>query len=114
MAIIELIDRDVQAKKVEVKKKPEEAARLDPIDENMAVLYGKPIKAFPEQDHESHIAVHIQFLQDPSLGGNPQINKAIMPIMMAHIAEHIALLYRTRMQAGINMELVVASPSNST
>ena len=89
----------------EVLKKPEEAARLDPIDENMAVLYGKPIKAFPEQDHESHIAVHIQFLQDPSLGGNPQINKAIMPIMMAHIAEHIALLYRTRMQAGINMEL---------
>jgi len=89
----------------EILKAPEEAARLDPIDENMAVLYSKPIKAFPEQDHESHIAVHIQFLQDPSLGGNPQMNKAVMPIFLAHIAEHIALLYRTRMQAGINMEL---------
>jgi len=89
----------------EILKAPEEAARLDPIDENMAVLYSKPIKAFPEQDHESHIAVHVQFLQDPSLGGNPEMNKAVMPIFLAHIAEHIALLYRTRMQAGINMEL---------
>jgi len=89
----------------EILKAPEEAARLDPIDENMAVLYSKPIKAFPEQDHESHIAVHVQFLQDPSLGGNPEMSKVVMPVFLAHIAEHIALLYRTRMQAGINMEL---------
>ena len=32
----------------EVLKEPEEAARLDPIDENMSIMYGKPIKAFPE------------------------------------------------------------------
>ena len=54
----------------EILMKPEEAPRLDPIDENMSVMYGKSIKAFPEQDHDSHIAVHMQFLQDPSLAGN--------------------------------------------
>jgi len=88
----------------EVLKKPKEAPRLDPIDENMSILYGKPIRAFPEQDHESHIAVHVQFLSDPSLAGNPGA-KALQPILIAHIAEHVALLYRSRMEASIGMPL---------
>jgi len=88
----------------EILKEPEKGSRLDPIDENMSVMYGKPIRAFPEQDHESHIAVHLQFIQDPSLGGN-QGTRGLLPILIAHIAEHVALLYRQRMQAGINMTL---------
>ena len=88
----------------EILKKPEEAVQMDPIDENMSVMYGKPIRAFIEQDHEAHIAVHMQFLQDPSLGSNPA-HKGMQPILMAHIAEHIALLYRLRMQASVAMPL---------
>ena len=88
----------------EILKKPEEAVQMDPIDENMSVMYGKPIRAFPEQDHDSHIAVHLQFMQDPSLGGNPGAAQ-MQPVLVAHIAEHIALLYRVRMEAGIGMEM---------
>ena len=88
----------------EILKKPEEAVQMDCIDENMSVMYGKPIRAFIEQDHEAHIAVHMQFLQDPSLAGNPGA-KTMQPVLIAHIAEHIALLYRLRMQAGVAMEL---------
>jgi len=88
----------------EILIKPEEAVLMDPIDENMSVLYGKGIRAFPEQDHESHIAVHIQFMQDPSLAGNPGA-KAMQPVLIAHIAEHIALLYRQRMEASIAMPM---------
>tara|TARA_R110000803_G_scaffold50615_1_gene104890 strand:- start:3214 stop:5646 length:2433 start_codon:yes stop_codon:yes gene_type:complete len=88
----------------EILEKPEEAIRTDPIDENMSVLYGRPIKAFPDQDHESHIAVHTQFLSDPSLGGSPMV-KAIQPILIAHVAEHVALLYRSKMQASIGVAL---------
>ena len=88
----------------EILQKPEEAVQMDTIDENMSVLYGKPIRAFPEQDHEAHIAVHMQFMQDPSLGGNPGA-KQMQPVLIAHIAEHIALLYRQRMEAGINMQM---------
>ena len=88
----------------EILIKPEEAPRTDPIDENMSIMYGKPIKAFPEQDHEAHIAVHIQFMQDPSLAGNPAA-QTMQPILIAHIAEHVALLYRQRMEASINMPL---------
>jgi hypothetical protein len=89
----------------EILKKPEEAPQMDPIDENMSVMYGKPIRAFLEQDHDAHIAVHMQFMQDPSLAGNPATQKKLTPVFIAHIAEHIALLYRLRMQAGVTMEL---------
>ena len=88
----------------EILKKPDEAARIDPVSENMSLMYGKSIRAFPEQDHESHIAVHLQFIQDPSLAGNPGA-AAMQPMLIAHIAEHIALLYRQKMEAGIGMAL---------
>jgi hypothetical protein len=88
----------------EILKEPDEAPRTDPIDENMSVMYGKPIKAFPEQDHEAHIAVHLQFMQDPSLAGNPAA-KAMQPVLIAHVAEHIALLYRQRMESSIGVPL---------
>jgi len=88
----------------EILKKPEDAPRMDPIDENMAIMYGKPIRAFIEQEHESHIAVHMQFIKDPSLGGNPGA-AAMQPILIAHIAEHVALLYRTRMEASVGVPL---------
>ena len=88
----------------EILKKPEDAPRLDPIDENMSIMYGKPIRAFIEQDHDSHIAVHMQFLQDPSLAGNPGA-QGMQPILVAHIAEHVALLYRARMEASVGVPL---------
>jgi hypothetical protein len=73
----------------------------DPVSENMAVLNGKPVKAFIYQDHEAHIAVHNAMTQDPtiaaSLGQNPmaqQINAALQ----AHIAEHLAFLYRKQLE----------------
>ncbi len=89
----------------EILIEPEEAAHLDPIDENMALLLGKPIKAFNDQNHEAHIAVHIQFMNDPSLAGNPAAQGTLGPVLIAHIAEHVALLYRLRMEEAMNIQL---------
>ena len=91
----------------EILKKPEEAVQMDPIDENMSVMYGKPIRAFVEQDHDSHIAVHMQFMQDPTLAGNPAAQQTMGPVLLAHIAEHIALLYRIRMEESVGVQLPV-------
>jgi hypothetical protein len=88
----------------EVLIKPEEAVQLDPVDENMSVLLGKPIKAFNDQNHEAHIAVHLQFMNDPSLAGNPAAQQ-LQPVLVAHIAEHVALLYRLRMQKAMGIEM---------
>ena len=70
----------------------------DPVSENMAVLIGKPIKAFIYQDHDAHIATHQAFLQDPQIaafiGQNPAAQQ-IVAALQAHIAEHIAFQLQT-------------------
>ena len=43
MAIIELVDRDVEAKKVDIKKKPEEAAK--PVTESKVKATDKKTKS---------------------------------------------------------------------
>ena len=82
----------------------------DAVVENMAIVTGKPVKAFEWQDHQAHITSHMSFVQDPQtaqiLGQNPQAN-AIFAAAMAHIAEHLAYLYRTQ----IEMELGFPLPS---
>jgi hypothetical protein len=78
----------------------------DPISENMDVINGKPVKAFIYQDHEAHIQVHMNAMQDPKiaqlLGQNPNA-QAMMSAMQAHIAEHLAFEYRRQVeeQAGV-------------
>jgi hypothetical protein len=41
----------------------------------MAIINGKPVKAFMYQDHEAHIRVHMAAMQDPKIaqliGQNP-------------------------------------------
>lgn len=73
----------------------------DPVSENMAVLKGKPVKAFIYQDHEAHITVHMSAMQDPQIaklmGQNPQA-QTIMAAMQAHISEHIAYAYRKKIE----------------
>ena len=75
--------------------------QLDPVTENMNIINGKPVKAFLDQDHEAHIAVHMAFTEDPlirKLVG--QSTKAVMiqAAMEAHIAEHIAFQYRLEIE----------------
>ena len=88
----------------EVLKKPTEAKRQDAVSENMMILYGKPIKVFPDQDHNKHIDIHVQFLEDPSLGGNDGM-KSKMAGLVAHVHEHVAMEYRQRMEQAIVMDI---------
>jgi hypothetical protein len=87
---------------------PEDQKPRDPISENMAVLNGKPVKAFIYQDHEAHIAVHMMAMQDPKMaqliGQNPMAAQ-IQSAAMAHIQEHVAFQYRKEMEEQIGTEL---------
>jgi len=79
----------------------EDTPRRDPVSENMALLNGKPIKVFEEQDHAAHIAVHQQFINDPRFGGNPEAKQVLYGQMLAHIGQHMAFLYQQQMQAQV-------------
>jgi len=89
-------------------KLPDDQKPRDPVTENMAVLKGEPIKAFLNQDHQSHIAVHMAMLQDPmimaTIGQNPRA-PAIQAAMMAHLAEHAGYQYRKQIEAQLGLTL---------
>jgi hypothetical protein len=91
----------------------------DPVSENMAVINGKPVKAFIYQDHEAHITVHMAAMQDPQvqqlMGQNPMA-QAMMAAMNAHISEHLAFEYRKRIEdaAGVPYPAPGAEMSEDT
>ena len=71
-----------------------EVQPADPITENMAIMVGKPIKAFEYEDHQAHMAAHVAFLEHPQFGGHPQAAQIVGPPMIAHLAEHLAFQYK--------------------
>jgi hypothetical protein len=80
----------------------------DPVSENMAIINGKPVKAFIYQDHEAHIAVHMAAIQDPKMmqmiSQNPMASQ-IQAAAMAHINEHIAFEYRKQIEEQLGVPL---------
>ena len=68
--------------KPEMQPKPE-----DPATENAKALQMQMLKAFPQQDHESHIAAHRAFMASRMV----QINPMVYALLQGHISDHIAL-----------------------
>ena len=80
----------------------------DPVSENMDLLVMKPVKAFIYQDHEAHIAVHMAAINDPILRQQMQQNPMagqMMAASQAHINEHIAFLYRRKIEEQLGAPL---------
>lgn len=82
----------------EVLPDPEDIKSCDPVTEGMRAMTGKPIKAFPEQDHQAHMTVHQGQIQ--MVTGSP-IEQQVVPALVAHIAEHMAQQYMVQMSAAI-------------
>jgi hypothetical protein len=87
----------------------------DPVTENMNILNMKPVKAFLYQDHQAHIQVHMNAMQDPKLaqliGQNPQA-QAIGAAAMAHIQQHLAFEYRKQMEDMMGVPLPTGEEEN--
>lgn len=87
---------------------PEDARPMDPVSENMAIMTGRPVKAFLHQDHDAHLVAHMAAMQDPqiaqTMGQNPQA-QVLVAAAQAHIAEHMAFRYRQQLEAQLGMTL---------
>jgi hypothetical protein len=86
----------------------EDEIPTDPVQENQNLLTNKPVKAFIEQDHQSHITVHMAAMQDPkilALVSQSPMAQAMQAAMAAHISEHIAFEYRKQIEATIGLQL---------
>jgi hypothetical protein len=94
--------RKVEERILETMKVPNSkdllAPSVDPhsenaVSENVKATLGKPVVAFPDQDHIAHLKTHLSYLMNPALGMNPLIAPAYIPAMLGHIKEHIAWWY---------------------
>lgn len=87
----------------------EDMKPTDPVTENQNILKNKPVKAFIEQNHQAHIAVHMSAMQDPKiqsiLGQNPQMAQALQAAMLAHVNEHVGFEYRRQVEQMMGMPL---------
>jgi len=78
----------------------------DPATENAKALQMKMLKAFPEQDHDAHIAAHRAFMGTRMV----QINPMVYALLQGHISDHIAMKAHGEVGAAIqedpNMQMM--------
>ena len=79
---------------------------MDPSIENARALQGEVVVAFPQQNHDQHIAKHILFMKTPIVATSPNV----MAILYAHILEHISLksnaIAQGEAQQAVQMQLL--------
>ena len=94
--------RKVEERILETLKVPDAKELLNPamepteqnaVNENVACSLGRPVTAFPEQDHLAHIKTHIDYLMNPMFGSNPIFAPTFIPGILNHLKEHVALWY---------------------
>ena len=59
----------------------------DPAIENMEAMQMQQLQAFPEQDHDAHIAAHSAFMKTRMV----QINPPVYANLQGHISQHVSL-----------------------
>jgi len=81
---------------------------VDPVQENQNILMGKPVKAFIQQNHEAHIAVHMAAMQDPKIMkivGQSPMAQQIQASLLAHVNEHVAFEYRRQVETELGLPM---------
>ena len=74
---------------------PPQPQPMVPALENSMAIMQKPLQAFPDQDHDAHIAAHIAFMKTPIPSSTP----AIFGILQSHLCQHVAFKARNMAQA---------------
>lgn len=75
----------------------------DPVTENMLVLMGKGIEVDIHQDHDSHLVVHKQSIQEQS--ANPNVNPATIAALTMHCQKHEAMKFVLQIQQHMQQPL---------
>jgi hypothetical protein len=70
-----------------------QAQELNAVNENVAMTLGRPVVAFPDQNHLAHIQVHLDYLTSPFFGMLSIIAPKFIPACLQHLVEHLAYWY---------------------
>lgn len=74
------------------------AQPLNPVDENICMVMGTPVKAYAGQNHEAHIQVLLDFSKNPLFGQSPIIASKFMTPALNHLQDHILVWYEEMMK----------------
>ena len=83
---------------------PEQPRPMDPAVENMQAMAGKPFKAFPGQDHQSHMDAHLTFMGTFMARNNPQA----LSLLQKNCMEHIGAMAQEQIQMEFEEEMAQA------
>ena len=83
----------------EVLPNPLGAKESNPALENVGMTMGRPAAAYPDQDHISHIKIHLAYAKDPAYGSSPVIGPTFAPHALEHIKQHLTLHYLQSMRS---------------
>jgi hypothetical protein len=83
----------------EVLPDPQDVKEMNPALENVAMTLGKPVGAFPSQEHLAHLQVHLDYAKDPMYGASPIMAPVFIPAMLEHLKQHLTLWYLNAMDS---------------
>ena len=86
----------------EVLPDPQDIKQMNPALENVAMSLGKPVGAFPGQDHLAHMQVLLDYAKDPMYGSSPIIAQVFTPAALEHLKQHLTLWYLDQMDQQAN------------
>lgn len=82
-----------------------EAVPTNPVDENINMVMGKPVKAYEGQNHEAHIQVLLDFAQNNLFGKSPAIAPHFIPAAINHLQDHLLIWYGEMMKAAAAQDM---------
>ena len=80
---------------------PQEPQPIDPAQENILAMTGKPFQAFKGQDHQAHITSHLNFMSTNIARNNP----IILGALEKNIFEHISLMAQEQIEVEFREEI---------
>jgi hypothetical protein len=89
----------------EVLPDPQDVKQMNPALENVAMTLGKPVGAFPGQDHLAHIQVLLDYARNPMYGSSPIMAPMFLPAALEHLKQHLTLWYLDQMNSYASQSL---------
>ncbi len=106
----------LEVKNIDSILQPEpEPMPLDPASEHAYLLRGEKIQAFPGQNHDAHIAAHIQFMTMPLIKENPMVFSMVLGNIQERIAlkaqEEVQMMMQQQMQQFMQQQMAAGVPA---
>jgi len=80
---------------------PQQPMPIDPAQENILAMAGKPFQAFKGQDHQAHITSHLNFMSTNIARNNP----IVLSALEKNIFEHISLMAQEQIEVEFREEI---------